>query len=194
MKTDIKIELKGIDKITQELEKMQKSQDNVMQISRDIIRLCGITINKVHCRDMNAAKKNIITLNSKIRKLKNIEKGFEYYSAQARQEYVEAFVVYSIISKGVLPSNSEMKEDPRNYIMGIMDVVGEMKREAFEAMRSKDYDSAEKYYNIMKEIYDSTMHIRFANALLHDFRRKQDVARIVLESTGSELMANKNRQ
>ncbi len=182
-----------IDSITKRLEYMQAAQDETMRLSREIVRLCGTCINSVHCKDMKKAKACLLKCKRMLNKLAKAEPGFEYYSAQARQEYVEAYAVYSIASSGKLPANSEIKEDPRNYIMGLMDVVGELKREALEAMRSGDLKAAERHYSMMCSIYDSTMHIRFANALLPGFRKKQDVARIVMESTGSDLLMAKAR-
>jgi predicted translin family RNA/ssDNA-binding protein len=45
----------------------------------------------------------------------------------------------------------------------------------------------------MVDIYDSTLHLRFANAVLPDFRRKQDSARIQVENTASEILRTKQK-
>ena len=75
------------------------------------------------------------------------------------------------------------------YLLGMMDLVGELKREAVDAIRERRIADAESYYGFMKGIYDSTRALRFASALVPDFRRKQDTARIQIESAAGELAA-----
>ena len=40
----------------------------------------------------------------------------------------------------------------------------------------------------MSDIYDSTLHMRFANSILPDFRRKQDTASIQIEGVMNEIL------
>lgn len=186
--------ISDIDGMTKELSKLQKQQDDVMQQSREIIRKCGESISAMHAKNREGAGKRIGELKKDMARLCKVEKGFEYYSAQAHQEYVEAYALYCIVNGRKVPSLRDMHEDVRSYMGGIMDLVGELKREAYEAMRTGDMESAERHYEIMKDIYDSTRHIRFANSVLQNFRKKQDVARIQLETTGSELLYLKGRR
>ena len=46
---------------------------------------------------------------------------------------------------------------------------------------------------MMKQIYDGTRKLRFAEAVLSGFRKKQDVARIQIENAGSEILSFRNR-
>ncbi len=186
--------ISDIEGMTNELSRLQKQQDQIMQLSREIIRKCGEAISAMHAKDAKKSGRLIGQLKKDMSRLAKTEKGFEYYSAQAHQEYVEAYSLYCIVNGRKVPSIREMHEDVRSYMGGIMDLVGELKREAYEAMRRGDMEAAEKHYEIMKDIYDSTMHIRFANSVLQNFRKKQDVARIQLETTGSELLYLKSRK
>ncbi len=185
--------ISDVDGITKELASLQKRQDDVMRLDREIVRMSGEAINAMHSGNSKKAKSIMAMLEKGMRELRKSEKGFEYYSAQAHQEYVEAYALYCIVNGRKIPSAKNMGEDVRTYISGIMDLVGELKREAYEAMRKGNIKKAEEHYEIMKDIYDSTMHIRFANSILQNFRKKQDVARIQLETTGSELLYLKSR-
>ncbi len=73
-----------------------------------------------------------------------------------------------------------------------MDVMGELKREILEELRRGNLKKAENYFNKMRLIYDDTRSLRFAEAVLNGFRRKQDTARIQVESAGSEILSFKN--
>jgi len=178
----------NIGKITKDLKTLQERQDKVMSLSRSIVRLAGESISNMHAKRYVEVKRQLAKLKSMILQMRKIEEGFEYYSMQSHQEYVEAAMLYSIIAKGVVPSAKQVGENSVNYMLGVMDTMGELKRECFEEMRAGNIKKAKAYFEIMQGIYDTTLHIRFANSILPNFRRKQDVARIQLESTGSELL------
>ncbi|MGC8662377.1 MAG: hypothetical protein ACP5RT_01165 [Candidatus Micrarchaeia archaeon] len=174
--------LKDIDKITKELEKEQKRLDGVIALSSQIIRLSGQLITALHSDNKPLATNLVSGLKKEMRKLRKIEKGFEYYSLQAHQEFVEALSFNELKNSRKLPSAAELDENNISYLLGIMDLVGELKRESLDELRKGGKEKAIEYYELMKDIYDSTLHIRFANSLLPNFRKKQDVARIQLES------------
>ncbi|MGI0141487.1 MAG: hypothetical protein ACREBF_02435 [Candidatus Micrarchaeales archaeon] len=177
-----------IKKITKDLSALQERQDKVMSLSRSIVRLAGESISNMHAKRYGEVRKQLARLKRMVVQMRRIESGFEYYSMQSHQEYVEASILYSIIVKGTVPGPKDVSENSVNYMLGVMDVMGELKRESFEEMRAGNLKKAKEYYAIMQGIYDTTLHIRFANSILPNFRKKQDVARIQLESTGSELL------
>ncbi len=179
-------ECKRIEKRITELEAQFES---VTGLSRNLIRVAGKSMTAMHTRDTVTAKKLIAGMEVMVKKLRSVEKGLEHYSMQAHQEYAEAMLLYSIINGRSMPRINEIGETEIPYLLGMMDVVGELKREAFEEMRKGNLEEADRYYRTMLEIYDSTVHFRFASSLVPDFRRKQDVARIQIESTISELVS-----
>ena len=179
----------GIAGIEKRLLEMQKRKDGVLAASREMVRLAGRSITLMHARKLAAAGSSLRKLDSLERKMRNMEKGFEYFSMQAHQEYVEARALSSILKESRLVSAAELHVGGVPYLLGIMDLSGELKREVIEAIRNGDIRAAKLYHGFMKEIYDSTRSLRFANSLVPEFRRKQDVARIQLENADSELLA-----
>ena len=71
---------------------------------------------------------------------------------------------------------------------GLLDVIGEIKRNVFYLIMNENYALAYTRYTIMQSIYDALVQFRFSNTLLRDFRRKQDIARIQIEQTSSEIV------
>ncbi len=181
-----------IGEIEKEILSMQAKKDAVMDLSREIIRLTGRCITLMHAREMRRADSMLSGIKLLVKKLQSSDKGFEYNSQQAYQEYVEAAVLHSILGKGRLPSDRELGVDSSSYLLGILDVVGELKREVFEALRADDFKRAESYYSFMADIHDSLLPLRFSSSLMPDFRKKQDVARIQLESVSGELLSFRN--
>ncbi|MCL5008314.1 MAG: hypothetical protein M1156_00265 [Candidatus Marsarchaeota archaeon] len=180
--------INDMEKIESELLKLQETKDKVMDLSRETVRLAGKAITKIHAGDSDSVSRLLSELKNNVKKLKTIEKGFEYNSMQAHQEYVEAYALYIMVKESRVPTMKELDTDGISYLLGLLDSVGELKRHSFDYLRKNDRKSAEKCYDLMLEIYDSTVPMRFANSLVPDFRKKQDVARAQIERLSSELL------
>ena len=176
--------------IEKRLLSLQKKKDVVLGLSRDVIRIAGKAITDMHAGNMKRARAEMKRLDSLVSRLRSAERGLEYFSMQAHQEYVEAVAFYTVLMEHRLASARELRVGEIPYLLGIMDLTGELKREALESIRNGDIGSADSYYGFMKGIYDSTRAMRFANSLVPEFRRKQDTARIQLESIAGELASS----
>ncbi len=185
---------KEIEKISEHLSKKQSEFDRVMQSSRDIIRMAGQAITILHNGNAEQAEKMISDIKARVEELSRFDTQFKYNSFQAYQEYAEAAVSLSIKKHGRIPSIKEVGVDVEAYLMGLMDSVGELKREVLESLRSGRIKDADMYFEFMEQIYDSTRTIRFAEAVLNGFRKKQDTARIQIENAGSEILMFKSRE
>ena len=180
-------EIPDVENIEKHLIVLQARKDKVMEASRDVVRMAGKAITLMHAQNLAEAGAGIRKLSSRVTELKRLEKGFEYNSMQAHQEYVEALAFYVVLKEHRLISLRETRVAEIAYLLGLMDLVGELKREAVDAIRERRIEAADMYYDFMKSIYDSTRAMRFASALVPDFRRKQDTARIQIESVATEL-------
>lgn len=177
-----------LDSIEKKVAKMESDRDSVMQVSKELIRMSGKAIAAMHAKGPNIPGSAIKGLKKAKARLGSIEKGYEYYSMQAHQEFSEAMILHHILANRKIPGMKAIGETDIPYLLGLMDVVGELKREAIESIRRRDERSAKLYYRLMSDIYDSTLHMRFANSILPDFRRKQDTARIQIESVMTEIL------
>ncbi len=185
--------IERIDEIEKRILGLQKRKDLVMDISRELIRFAGKAITMMHAGDMPKAKSMLDEIKALVKKLQKEDRGFEYNSQQAYQEYAEAAVLYSILKDDKIPTDKDLGIDEIAYLLGLLDSVGELKREVFEALRKNNTEKAEKLYEFMVEIHDSLLPLRFSSSLIGDFRKKQDVSRIQLESVSSELLSFRKR-
>ncbi len=183
-----------IKSITTHLTKKQKDFDKVMTLVRDIVRNSSQAITMLHNNDSKNALKTINTAKKMVDSLKKFDSVFEYHAKQAYQEYAEAKIFFEIKQNHEVPSYTKIGVGQESYLMGLMDVMGELKREILEALRDGKVKDAEEYFKKMRTIYDSTRSVRFAEAVLNGFRRKQDVARIQVESAGSEMLSFKSKR
>jgi translin len=178
--------------ISKSLTSKQRRFDEVMNKSRELVRLAGVIITKLHNDDISSAKKGLVQAKKMSNELSKY-KDFDYNTKQSQQEYSEAKIFYSIKVAKRLPGLTEVGTDGEAYLMGMMDVFGELKREIIGSLSNGDVKSARFYHSMMIEMFDATRSVRFAEAVLQGFRRKQDVARIQLESTASELLSFSKR-
>lgn len=185
--------IKDIKQVESKMLLLEEKREKVLSLSREIIRNAGKSITAMHAKETAKAKALVKEMEKKRAELSKSEQGFEYNSLQAHQEYVEAKVLSNILMHRKIPSIKELKESEQAYVLGLMDVVGELKRETLDSLLNGNVSDADAYYTFMVEIYDSTLHLRFANAILPDFRRKQDSARIQVENTANELLRAKQR-
>jgi len=185
--------INDIKQVEKKIQNLEEQREQVLSLSRELIRNAGKAIVAMHAKDNSKAKKLLSDMETIRNQLLDVETGFEYNSLQAHQEYVEARILEGIIIKEKILGMKELGVDEKAYVLGLMDVVGELKREAIDSLLNNNPKAAGMYYAFMVDIYDSTLHLRFANAVLPEFRRKQDSARIQVENTASEILRTKQK-
>lgn len=112
----------------------------------------------------------------------------------AGEEYAEAAILYELRSSSSFPLPELLGVSPQTYLLGIGDVVGELKREAMDSLRLGDIEAAENDLRLMEDIYLSLLSMEEASLLLKGLRRKLDIARSVIESTRGELTTETGRR
>lgn len=171
-----------------ELLKKENVLDEVIKKNREIVRFSSLAIKAMHAKELNEAEKLLTLAEKELKNLISLVKPYCFDINHVMQEYAEAKIVLAVIKKEQLPSYIDLNVTIEAYLNGLLDSIGELKREMFESLRKGDKKEAEYYFKIMEEIYDSILHLKFSNALLPDFRRKQDAARIQIEQARGELL------
>ena len=114
------------------------------------------------------------------------------YVNTPQQEFVEAIVFYNIVYKNNILNYSDFKKinieiKPENYLLGLCDTIGELRRITLENIKNDNIEDAEKYYKFMEELYDFIMTFDCYN-IVDGLRRKQDISRSLLEKTNGDLV------
>ena len=106
------------------------------------------------------------------------------------QEYAEAIIMISMIQNNLnttkLPDPDKLGIPYTTYLLGLSDVIGELRRSTLDALRQKELDNAIQYLEAMEKLYDFIIDLNYPDRVL-PLRRKQDVARALIEKTRSEL-------
>lgn len=183
---------KELELIEREIEKRQTRLDQVNELSKKAIRIAGSIMAMIHNNE--DVEEKIGELRKYAETLKKVDSEFRWHALQALQEYVEAEALYSIKRKGVLPDSPSLNVSPEAYLLGIMDVIGELRREVIDSLNDENLERAESLYKMIREIFDVTRGMRYTESLVPGFRRKQDVARIQMENSGSEILLFKGKK
>ncbi len=111
------------------------------------------------------------------------------YSAvveDAMMEYSEALILSAIVRKKDIPSFESLKITPQAWMLGLADVIGELRRIILTNLMKGDMTKASYYFDIMEEIGNEVMSFDVPDAIV-PIRRKQDIARGILEKTRSDM-------
>src|SRR3989338_1689419 len=176
-----------IKKIEQMLLKKEEEFDNIHSQTRIVVRNCSNAIKSIHGKDLKQAKKYIKEAEDELSKLMKFEEEFKSHIHHILQEYAEAKIILAIIEDMRIPTFEDLKMPPEPYLTALLDSIGEIKREMYESLRHGDKKSAEKYFELMENIYDELLPLRFSNSVLPEFRRKQDKVRMQIEQARGEL-------
>ena len=113
------------------------------------------------------------------------------YLAIVNQEFTEAVSFYHLIKNDYIPSYTEIDVTPYEYLLGLSDLIGEIKRMILNKIRNNDLLTAEKLYERMEQIHEQLFGLDYPSGLLPGFRKKIDKTRGTLNSTLEIIVSSK---
>lgn len=177
-----------LERIECRMQELDNARERALSQSREIILSCRKCIQSIHNKDFERARK---LLTSASRKLKNLYRMLDGYPElanagfveNASQEFVEARCLYNLERNRNLPDPDKLGVSYVTYLLGLCDLIGELRRFSLDSMRQGNIEDANRYLEMMEEIYESIMDFEYPSSL----KRKQDIARGLIEKTKSEL-------
>ncbi|WP_461865484.1 haloacid dehalogenase [Thermococcus sp.] len=180
-----------IDEIRNVLDEKDLLREEALKITREIVRLSGDSIKALHRGDIETAweriekvKEKIEMLNEKL--LPHPDLYFTGYVQNAHQEFVEAVLFYSYLTGSGFPSPKELGVPESNYLLGIGDLIGELRRHFLLLLMENKIEEAQNVYETMSRIYEELMTLEYPKGLVN-IRQKQDQARYIVERTLEDL-------
>jgi translin len=95
-------------------------------------------------------------------------------------EVAEAAILNALVKGQELPDPEHLGMPGTAYLLGIADTIGELRRFSLESLRRGQISEAERYLDLMEELFLVIMRFDYPDAII-SIRRKQDIARSVLE-------------
>ncbi len=185
--------MRNLEEVISEIEARLDEKDEVRELaiksSRTVARLAGAAIQGMHRGEDSTAI--LHETHEEVAKLRSLLDGHpDLFHAgfveNAMQEACESFLVHAILVGEKLPTPKECGVTDTAYLLGLGDVVGELRRFSLTALRDGDVASASQSLDRMERILESLMRFDYPTALVA-LKRKQDVARSLIEKTRGEV-------
>jgi len=182
-----------LDEIGANIQKVLDEKEAVREVaikaSRAIVRQCSSAIQLIHknqeaAEAIEAAREEIMKLQGII--AEHPEMNYSGFVDTAYQEFTEVAVLQAISEGDEIPGPDDLGVTPQSYIEGIGDVVGELRRFALDSVIDGKVDEAKEHLAMMDEIYTFLMRFDYP-AALSGVKRKQDVARSLVEKTRGDV-------
>jgi len=170
------------------MEFLEIKREVLIAQSRSIIRGTKRVIHSIHLGepfDMRPLKKEMSILSKEIVKEPELQSFANV--TDAMMEFSEAAILSAIVKNKPVPSFRDLGVTPQTWALGLADCLGEIRRLILDSMLKDDVKRAEKLFANMEEIYPMIMSFDVPDAIL-PIRRKQDIARSVVEKTRTDLV------
>lgn len=179
------------------LREEEQIKDKAYNLARKSRTISKKTIIYLHNQQLNQVTENLKQTETILRKIKKIvssnpKLGNNEIINSAIQEHCEATILFKILNNEDYPTPEKLGVSYENYVLGLADVPGELRRQTLEKLKSEDIESAEKNLEKMEEIFLNLMSITNSH-LLKGLRRKIDIIRGVNERTRAEIITEINR-
>lgn len=181
-----------LSKIQKELKNKDEVRERVQRDMRRATRLSKQAILFTHQERFRDARKLLDDANRLFVNLSKIAKTYPdmVYTGMveaAFEEYAESQTLLGLVEEDRFVSPEELSVPSVAYVLGLGDVIGELRRRALGMLRKGDMRAAEKCLGIMENIYIELISMDDAYMLVPGLRRKGDVARHVIEATRGDI-------
>jgi translin len=187
-----------ISKIQKELKTKEGTKETVHKDMRKAIRLSKQAILLTHQKRLKDARKLLNEADKlfmKLHKVAEMHPSLVYTGIvdAAMQEYAEAQTLLALVEKNHFISPEKLNIPAVPYVLGLADVIGELRRQALDALRAGDTKEAEHCLQVMEHIYVQLTSMNEAYMLVPGLRRKCDVARRIIEATRGDVTIEARR-
>lgn len=171
------------------LRQRELRREELYQQARRLRRLAQGTMNRLHLgvaepTELVGVRTALGELSARLRREGRAD---EPLAHDALQEGVEACLLGAIVAAEPMPGPAELDVEPEPYLLGLGDVVGEVRRLALQRLGADDVAGAERYLRLMEELTQALLRFDTSRAIVQ-LKPKQDVARALVERTRGEVV------
>jgi translin len=174
--------------IERHLAKREERRRELHERARVLRRLSQQTMTRLHAGSASASDAKEVR--RELRKLSEdlpaTYPGDEGLAEDALQEGVEALLLIAVIEGKTFPTHEELGVPPESYLLGLGDVVGEVRRLVLTELTRGDVVRAAEMLTVMESIYRTLLGFETTRAIV-SLKPKQDTARALVERTRGEV-------
>jgi len=187
------------DRIRAYFERQNKTRDEALAQSRNLIRHASRAIRAIHREDTTQAQEHLTLADDLAKALRaglsnDPDLYFSGYAQDALKEYCEAHLTVATIMDKDWPSPENLQVEFATYLNGMSEVVGELRRRIMDIMREGHSKEVERLLDVMDDIYAQLVTMDFPDALTYGLRRRTDIARSIIERTQADVTISYRQQ
>ena len=158
--------LESISKVMlEQFESKDRAREEAFRLSREVVRLCSSSIRSVHRGELEPARRLMGEAGAGLDRIREALKDhqdirYAGFVDVAEQEYAEARNVYSITTCRRILTPEEVGVESINYLAGLGDVSGELRRHILDLIRAGRAEDAEYFLEVMEEIHQPAHALR----------------------------------
>jgi translin len=161
-------------------------------LSRQVVRVASESIKTAHRRDFDQARQLLAECRELSLKMVDaladcIELRYGGFVADAQKEYAEAAITIAGVTDSELPTPQELEVEGAVWLNGMAEAVGEFRRHVLDCIRTGDIERAERFLDLMDDIYHLVMGFDYPNAISLGLRGRSDACRGFVERTRGEV-------
>jgi len=178
---------------------IERAKERIQAHVNSAISHCRKSISLSHRKEFAASKYELGKARGELLRITRLSRDLPQLLGwnlviSAYQEYVEANLLLCIGRGMKMPTAKSLSVPSVAYLLGVADLMGELRRMAVNAFRSGDILIAEESFQYMVVIFEYLSRFPFSDAVAPGLRRKTDQARYILEETNSELAEEHSRR
>lgn len=168
------------------------ARDQVLNQSRELIRLCSQAIRAGHREEWESAQSILAEADAMAHQIRVAlepypDLFYAGYTQDALKELVEAHLTLVLVANRTLPSPTDLAVPYAAYLNGLCEAASELRRRCLDCMRRGQMAEAERLLAIMDSVYEVLMSFDYPDALTGGLRHRVDQLRAVLERTRGDL-------
>jgi translin len=189
----IDVSLKSILAVIQkELTRKDEVVEEFHRSTRKATRLSKQAIRFVHMERNEDSKKSLLEADKLFARLKEVAKDYPHliYTGMmeaALQEYAEGQIFLNLINEGRFVKPEEICVPSIPYVLGLADVIGELRRRTLDSFRRGQVKTGEICLQTMEQIFGEMTAMEEGYLLVPGLRRKCDIARRIIETTRGDV-------
>ncbi|MCL4499644.1 MAG: hypothetical protein M1335_05325 [Chloroflexi bacterium] len=179
-------------KIRLVLEAKNAAREIGIKESRRAIRSCAVAIRAIHRDDYEAARGHLSEAKNAIVAAQNALADYPdiYYAGflqDAEKEFAEGHSTLALVTDQPLPEPEKIGVGYAQYLGGLGEAMGELRRHILDIIRRGDMERGERYLTAMDDVFYILLSFDFPDAITPNLRRVTDLAKAVMEKTRGDL-------
>ncbi len=180
--------------IRQHFDLLDEGREKAYNLSRQVVRAASTCIKSAHRQEFEESRTLLGETASLTRQmLEALEDCDELrwggFVSDAQKEYAEAAITLAAITDAPLPGPGDLQIDGAAWLNGLAEAAGEFRRHVLDLIRRDQIERAERFLDIMDDIYHITMSFDYPNAISLGLRGRSDAVRGFVERTRGDMTA-----